>query len=114
MSDSRERFLTRDRRAAEIKQLKVTVDTWETFEKLIRSNYGKNNFLYCGHTDSEQNKDIFESLGRLGCINRTQWSDWMEKGVIAWRDKHLLLGICRKKNGGMSYRQLDIVMHYEE
>ncbi|KAJ3054897.1 hypothetical protein HK097_000414 [Rhizophlyctis rosea] len=85
------RFLTRDERASKIKRLKVMVNDWETFEQLLRANFDSDHFLFFGPNDTKGNKAIFDCLGKLG-------------------QRHVLLGIEVKRNGGMSYRQLDIVM----
>ena len=107
MDTRRDRFLNRERLATEIPQLKVEVNDEDVLYRLLLSNFGKNTFIWFGH--NKHNAEIFETLGCLSVINNTDWKTWMTKGVICFRDQHMLLGVGKKPNGGMKYRQLQFV-----
>ena len=107
MDARRDRFLNRERLAKEIPQLKIEVNDWDDLYRFLLSNFGKNTFIFFGH--NEHNAEIFETLGRLGVISNTDWKTWMTKGVVCFRDRHMLLGVGKKPNGGMKYKKLLLV-----
>ena len=94
---------------APVRTMDVTkiLTSWETFWKLIESNFDKDTLIMFSHNDAPENQEIFERLGKLGCINRTDWGQWISQGVVCFRQKHLLLGIgLRERNKKFKYRHL--------
>ena len=91
------------------KRINVTriVKDFDSLFRLINSNYKKRTFLWFGR--NEDNIEVFERIGRLARVTRTHWSWFMEKGIISFRDEHLLVCYGVKKSGDIRYHVLDLV-----
>ena len=75
----------------DIKRIDVTriLTNWDALWRLLNSNFNKDTFIY--FTRNDENQEIFAELGRLACIRRNEWSEWMEGGMICFRKNHMLL-----------------------
>ena len=93
----------------DIPKLEVTriLTDWIVLEKIIRSNHGKENFVYFRR--NEANTEIFETLAKLGDLSRTDTRLFMQQGVICLREKHMLLGIkLQEKSKNLKYKLLKV------
>ena len=85
----------------DIKRINVTkiLTSWDALWRLLNSNFNKDTFIY--FTRNDDNEEIFAELGRLACIRRNEWDDYMNSGMICFRKHHMILAtsIQTVKNG---------------
>ena len=91
----------------DIKRINVSkiLMNWDALWRLLDSNFNKDTFIYFERNDD--NEEIFAELGRLACIRRNEWQDYMTSGMICFRKKHMILatGIQTVKKGRQRKRE---------
>ena len=100
----------------DIKRINVTkiLTNWDALWRLLNSNFNKDTFIY--FTRNDENEEIFAELGRLACIRRNEWQDYMTSGMICFRKNHMILASILQtvKRGKTKMRSKRLILKREE